>query len=199
MPYLLGFAVSIGLFLAYVASRPSAFRIERSRTLNARPEAVFALINDFREWAKWSPWDKLDPGLKRTYEGPASGKGAVYRWEGNGKAGAGSMTINETSPARIEIALNLLKPFPANNRAIFTMEPDGDRTKLTWAMEGENPLPRQGLRRLRQRAGARRQGLREGLRRHAGGRRPGLIAVATTRCAWRAGRCGTTRDGPAAR
>ena len=75
MPYLLGFAVSIGLFLAYVASRAGAFRIERSRMLNARPEAVFALINDFHEWAKWSPWDKLDPGLKRTYEGPASGKG----------------------------------------------------------------------------------------------------------------------------
>ena len=141
MPYLLGFAISIGLFLAYVASRPGAFRIERSRTLNARPEAVFALINDFHEWAKWSPWEKLDPGLKRTFEGPASGKGAVYRWEGNGKAGAGSMTINETSPARIEIALNFLKPFPADNRAIFTMEPDGDRTKLTWAMEGENPFP----------------------------------------------------------
>jgi hypothetical protein len=141
MYYLLGLVASIALFAAYVASRPSAFRIERSRTISARPDVLFGLINDFHEWAQWSPWEKLDPNLKRTFEGPSSGKGAVYRWEGNGKAGVGSMTITETTPSRIDIALDFLKPFPANNRAIFTLEPDGEGTKVTWAMEGESPFP----------------------------------------------------------
>jgi uncharacterized protein YndB with AHSA1/START domain len=142
MPYLFGLVASFGLFTLYVATRPAAFRIARTRTIPARPEAIFALINDFHGWAQWSPWEKVDPSMTRTYEGPAAGEGATYRWSGNGKAGAGSMVITASVPSsRVEIALAFLKPFPANNTALFTLEPDGDNTRVTWAMEGQNAFP----------------------------------------------------------
>lgn len=137
MPILLGLGISLGLFALYITTRPAAFRIERARTFDASPAALFALINDFHEWGKWSPWDKMDPDLKRTFEGPASGTGATYRWVGNSKVGEGSMTITDSvADSRVNIDLNFLKPFAANNKTIFTLEPDGASTRVTWAMEG---------------------------------------------------------------
>jgi hypothetical protein len=138
MPYLLGLAVTLGLFALYVASRPSAFRITRSLSIDAPAGALFALINDFRAWTEWSPWDKVDPDLQRIYEGAESGVGAVYRWKGP-KTGEGVMTLIESvEPSKVEIDLKFLKPFPANNRTVFTLEPEGDATRVTWAMEGNN-------------------------------------------------------------
>lgn len=142
MIYLATFASSLGLFALYVATRPSAFRIARSLTIDASPEALFGLINDFHEWVRWSPYEKLDPTMSKTYEGAASGVGAVYRWRGNNKAGEGSMTIAESVPSsRVTISLSFLKPFAATNKAIFTLEPVGAATRVTWAMEGENAFP----------------------------------------------------------
>ena len=142
MIYLVAFAASLGMFALYVASRPSAFRIERSLTIDASAEAIFGLINDFHEWGRWSPWDKLDPTMSKTFEGAASGVGAVYRWRGNNKAGEGSMTLVESAPSsRVVISLAFLKPFAATNKTIFTLEPDGAATRVTWAMEGDNAFP----------------------------------------------------------
>lgn len=138
MPYLLVLLVPIGLFALYVASRPGAFRIARALTIPASPELLSGLINDFHEWALWSPWEKHDPTMTRTFEGPTSGKGAIYRWRGNNKVGEGSMTILESAPDRIEIALVFLKPFAATNKTIFTLDREGEVTRVTWAMEGEN-------------------------------------------------------------
>ena len=138
MPFLLALLAPLGLFALYVASRPGAFRIERSLTIPASPEVLFGLINDFHEWARWSPWEKLDATMTKTFEGPASGKGSTYRWKGNNKVGEGAMTILDSTPSKIEIALAFLKPFAANNRTTFTLDPDGAGTRVTWAMEGEN-------------------------------------------------------------
>ena len=139
MYYLFAFAGSLGLFALYVASRPAAFRIARSLSIAAPAEVLFGLINDFHQWAEWSPYEHLDPAMTKTFEGPSVGPGAVYRWRGNNKAGEGSMTIRASTPSsRVEIALTFLKPFPANNTATFTLEPDGAATRVTWAMEGEN-------------------------------------------------------------
>jgi hypothetical protein len=135
MPYLFALLGSVGLFALYVATRPGAFRIERSLTIPAGPEALHALINDFHAWSRWSPWEKLDPGMTRAFEGPTSGVGAVYRWSGK-KSGTGAMTITASAPTRVEIALEFIKPFPAQNTAIFTLTPDGEGTRVTWAMEG---------------------------------------------------------------
>ena len=88
------------VFLVYVSARPDSFRLERSVSINAAPEKVFALINDFREWSKWSPWDKIDPELKRSFSGAAGGIGTVYEWAGNNKVGSGRMEITGAPPIR---------------------------------------------------------------------------------------------------
>jgi hypothetical protein len=133
----LGVVAALALFLLFVASRPSEFRIARSLSIRATPAELFARVNDFHRWSDWSPYDRRDPGLKKTYEGPASGPGAIYRWSGNGEVGEGSMTLRESVPtSRIEIDLAFLKPFPGNNRVVFTFEPMGAETTVTWAMTG---------------------------------------------------------------
>lgn len=138
MPFLLGLGVSLGLFALYVSTRPAAFRITRARTIPAPPSTVYGLINDFRAWAEWSPWEKLDPAMKKTYDGPPAGVGTHYHWAG-AKAGEGSMTIAQSvADERIEIDLNFVKPFAANNKTTFTFEPEANGTRVTWTMEGNS-------------------------------------------------------------
>jgi hypothetical protein len=138
MPILAGLALALGLFALYVASRPAAFCITRSLVMSAPPAAIFPLINDFREWAKWSPWEKLDPNMKKTYDGAESGVGAAYHWVGD-KSGEGKMTLTESvAHRRVVLDLNFIKPFPANNTTVFTLEPEGEGTRVTWTMEGQN-------------------------------------------------------------
>ena len=119
-------------------SKPNAFRVERSTSIEAPPERIFALINDFRRWVSWSPYEKMDPGMKRAYSGAPNGKGAAYAWEGNRKVGVGRMEITDTTSSEITIKLDFFKPFQAQNVAEFTLEPKGDRTTVTWAMHGQN-------------------------------------------------------------
>ena len=130
----------VGGLLIYAATRPDRFRIERSAAIKAPPDKIFALINDFHRWPSWSPWEKIDPALKRTYSGPESGRGAAYAWEGNKNIGSGRMEIVESTPAsRIAIQLDFFKPFEAHNTAEFTLVPAGDATTVTWAMFGPSP------------------------------------------------------------
>lgn len=129
----------IGL-VAFASTKPDTFVIQRSTTINASPEKVYALIQDFRQWGQWSPFEKLDPDMSRTFGEPAAGLGGTYSWDGK-KAGAGSMRIKEATPARrIAIALDFTKPFPANNTATFDLEPVAGGTRVTWAMTGKSPL-----------------------------------------------------------
>jgi len=127
--------------LIYAATRPDAFRIERSATIQAPPEKIFPFIDDFHRWTAWSPWEKIDPQLKRTYGGAASGKGTTYAWEGNSKVGAGSMEITESAPSsRIVLKLDFIKPFEGHNTTEFTFAPGAQGgTKVTWAMSGPSP------------------------------------------------------------
>ena len=108
----------------------------------APPELVHGLVNDFRQWARWSPWEQRDPNLKRSFEGPRSGVGAVYGWTGNDQVGQGRMTITESTPGeRVGIKLEFLKPFAATNVTEFGFAPAGaGRTQVTWAMSGKNDL-----------------------------------------------------------
>jgi uncharacterized protein YndB with AHSA1/START domain len=137
---LLIIAALIALILIYAATRPDAFRIERSTRIKAPPEKIFALINDLHQWEAWSPWEKIDPQIKRTYAGAASGKGAVYEWNGNKDIGQGRMEIVEADvPGKLVIKLDFLKPFEAHNFAEFTLIPQGDSTTVTHAMFGPSP------------------------------------------------------------
>ncbi|MGH8595682.1 MAG: SRPBCC family protein [Gammaproteobacteria bacterium] len=127
--------------LIYAASRPNSFRVERSTTIQAPPERIFALIDDLHRWTVWSPWEKKDPTLKRTHSGAASGKGARYAWEGNKDVGHGSMEITESVPhSRIALNLDFIKPFEAHNKVEFALEPTGQTTQVIWVIHGPMPF-----------------------------------------------------------
>ena len=126
----------IAALLIYAATKSDSFRIERSTTIKAPPEKISAYLTDFKQWAAWSPWEEKDPAMKRTFSGAASGKGAVYGWEGNKNVGTGRMEILDVQPQKVTVKLDFLAPFEAHNTAEYTMQPEGDSTKLTWAMFG---------------------------------------------------------------
>jgi uncharacterized protein YndB with AHSA1/START domain len=133
--------VAIVGLLGLAATKPDHFRVARSTLIKAPPEKIYALIEDFHKWGAWSPYEKMDPAMTRTYGGPTSGLGSTYAWSGNGKAGAGRMEIIEaTAPSKLVTSLDFTKPFQAHNKAIFTLEPEGDATRVTWAMEGDSPF-----------------------------------------------------------
>ena len=127
------------VLVAVISSRPATYHIERSATLSATPEAVYAHLVDFHQWDAWSPWAKLDPQMKTTFSGAASGAGAVYDWSGNDKAGQGRMTILDAEPnSKVTIKLEFIKPFASTCTAGFALAPDGPGTHVTWSMDGNN-------------------------------------------------------------
>ncbi len=133
-------AAAIAVVLIYAATRPDTFRVERAVSIKAPPEKIFPLIDDFHNWGQWSPWEKLDPAMKRTHSGAGSGKGAAYAWDGNSDVGAGRMEItDETAPAKLAIQLDFVRPFEGHNVAEFTLQSQGDATNVTWAMHGPSP------------------------------------------------------------
>ena len=127
--------------LAFAMSKPDTFSVQRAASMKAPPEKIFAVVNDFHRWTEWSPWEKLDPAMKRTQSGAPSGKGAIYEWDGNSKAGAGRMEIIESTPAaKVGIQLDFIKPFEGHNIAEFTLAPQGETTDVTWTMHGPAPF-----------------------------------------------------------
>jgi uncharacterized protein YndB with AHSA1/START domain len=135
-------AVAIAIVLILAATKPDTFSVQRAAAVKAPPEKIFPLINDFHQWGTWSPWEGKDPGMKRTYSGTASGRGAVYAWDGNKNVGSGRMEIlDASSPSKIVIKLDFFKPFEAHNTAEFTVLPQGDgATNISWVMHGPAPF-----------------------------------------------------------
>lgn len=130
--------LATGLVL-FIASRPSRFRYERALEIPLPAARVFPLLADFREWVRWSPWEGLDPALRREYTGEPGKVGTSYAWDGKGKAGAGRMVLEAIRPDEgLEIRLEFLRPFKAVNRAVFHLVPFGQGTLVTWSMEGRN-------------------------------------------------------------
>jgi uncharacterized protein YndB with AHSA1/START domain len=136
---LLAAAIAVVLFLA--SRKPDTLRVQRVASIEAPPENIFPLIADFHQWRAWSPYEDRDPNLQRSYSGAASGRGAVYAWEGNRQVGSGRMEILDAPPSsKVVIKLDFLKPFEAHNTAEFTFVPQGDTTNVTWLMHGPAPL-----------------------------------------------------------
>ena len=130
-------AVLIAGILIFAATKPDTFRVQRSASIKAPPEKVFALINDLKAWGAWSPWEKKDPAMKRTFGAVTSGKGAQYAWEGNKDVGQGSMEIIESVPSsKLALKLDFMKPMEAHNTVEFTLAAQGDTTNVTWVMHG---------------------------------------------------------------
>lgn len=134
-------AFLIAAFLGVASLQPNEFSLSRSITIQATPEDVFPQVNDFHQWAWWSPWEKLDPNMKKEFTGPESGEGSSYSWVGNKKVGEGKMSITKSTPSStILIIIEFLKPMKATNHIEFSFQPDDNGTKVTWSMSGKNNL-----------------------------------------------------------
>jgi hypothetical protein len=137
-------SIAVGIFvagvLALAMTKPDEFRVQRSITINAPQPVVVEFVNDYRNWSAWSPWEKKDPAMKRSYSGPASGKGALYAWDGNGEVGKGSMLITEATPSKVSLNLDFEKPFEGHNKVVFAIESKGLTTDVTWSMSGPSPF-----------------------------------------------------------
>jgi hypothetical protein len=136
---LIGLAVLVLVFVAVVAMQPSVFHVERSAKIGAPQADLFAQVNDLHKWDSWSPWAKLDPAAKMTFEGPEAGQGAIMNWAGNDKVGEGKLTIVESRPSDlVKVRADFFKPFEGTSTSQFDFKPEGDRTAVTWTMSGEN-------------------------------------------------------------
>jgi carbon monoxide dehydrogenase subunit G len=137
----LALVVLLVAVLVYAASRPDSLHVQRTASINAPPDRVFPLINDFHSWSSWSPYEHIDPAMKRAYSGAANGKGAVYEWTGNSEVGQGRMEITDVSnPSRVTIKLDFVKPLEGHNVAQFALVPQGTATNVTWTMDGPTPF-----------------------------------------------------------
>lgn len=135
----IGVAALVALLLVVVSMQPATYRVERKVTIQAASGAVYKHLEDLHAWAEWSPWDKIDPGMKRTFEGPKSGVGAIYEWSGNDEVGKGRMTITEvTEPTRVQIKLEFIEPFASLAQTEFSLAENGPETVVTWSMAGDN-------------------------------------------------------------
>ncbi|MGH8491617.1 MAG: SRPBCC family protein [Moraxellaceae bacterium] len=139
MKFALAFAALLIAVMLFAATRPDTFRVERKIVISAPPEKIQAQIHNFERWKAWSPYEKKDPAMKRSYSGPESGVGAQYGWEGDDNVGSGSMEVLSSTPQEVRIKLDFLKPFEAHNTAIFSFKAQSDGTEVSWAMEG--PVP----------------------------------------------------------
>jgi carbon monoxide dehydrogenase subunit G len=126
--------------LGFAASKPSTFRVARQAVIKAPPDRILGLLQDFREWSKWSPWEKLDPNLSRTMSGATSGIGAIYQWSGNKKVGQGRMEITGVTPSQVDIDLEFMAPWKARNKTVFNLTPKDGGTEVNWAMTGASPF-----------------------------------------------------------
>jgi uncharacterized protein YndB with AHSA1/START domain len=132
-----------GGLLLFAATKPDTFQVQRTVTIKAPPEKIFALIGDVHRWGIWSPYEKLDPAMRRTLSGAAEGKGSIYEWDSDSRAGRGRMEItNASPPSQVTIKLDFVKPFESHNTVNFTLRPQGESTNVTWAMQGPIPISR---------------------------------------------------------
>src|SRR5882757_7873730 len=125
-------AVLVAAVLIYATTRPDTFRVQRAASIKAPPEKIAAVLSDFHAWEAWSPWEKMDPAMKRSFSGAEKGKGAIYVWQGNSEVGQGSMEITEAGPSRVALNLDFVKPFEGHNKVVFSLAPKGDTTEVIW-------------------------------------------------------------------
>ena len=135
---LIGMVIIVVILVIIIALQSSTYHVERSATISAPASVVFAQVNDFHKWNAWSPWAKIDPAMKTTFEGAPAGNGAVYSWTGNKDVGEGRMTITDSHPSdSIKINLEFIRPFAGTSTTVFNFKPDGNQTVVTWSMTGD--------------------------------------------------------------
>lgn len=131
----------IGGLLAFASTRPDEMHIERTADVKAPALVVFNIINNLQRWSEWSPYDKFDPNMKKSFKGPQQGPGAIYEWNGNGNVGEGRLTITDSKPGEIvTMKLEFTRPFNCNNQVNFRLTPTDKGTQVSWIMDGKNTL-----------------------------------------------------------
>jgi hypothetical protein len=131
---------ALGVVLFALATQPDTFRVQRAMTIDAPADRLVGILTDLRRGAEWSPYEKKDPAMKKTFSGPASGPGAKLEWDGNSDVGAGSLTVADVTPSKVTLNLAMTRPMNANNVVEYTFAPQGNATTMTWAMHGPMPL-----------------------------------------------------------
>ncbi|WP_332854837.1 SRPBCC family protein [Duganella sp. S19_KUP01_CR8] len=132
----MGVVILVLVVLGLAAMQPDSFRVQRTIAIKAPAEKILPLISDFHNWTSWSPWEKLDPAMKRTFSGAPKDQGAIYAWEGDDKVGAGRMEITGQAPTKVDIKLDFLKPFESHCQTEFVLETKGELTTVSWTMSG---------------------------------------------------------------
>lgn len=133
--------VILALIMGLAATKPDTFTVQRVTTIKAPPEKIMSFISDFHNWPAWSPWEKLDPNMQRTFTGAPNGKGAIYEWHGNSDVGRGRMEIADFSaPSKVNIKLEFIEPVAMTNMTEFVLTPQGENTTVTWNMTGPMPF-----------------------------------------------------------
>jgi hypothetical protein len=131
---------AIAGLLVYASTKPDVFQVRRSTHIKATPDKIQPLIADLHQFNTWNPYNKKDPAMQSSYEGPASGTGSTYRFKGNKDVGSGSVSVTAVQPGKVEMALDMTEPFACHNIIAFTLQPQGDGTEVTWAMHGPSHL-----------------------------------------------------------
>jgi hypothetical protein len=136
----LGLAVLVAALLLFATTRPDSFSVERRIVIQSPADKIQPLIADFHRWSDWSPWEKLDPAMKRSFGGPAAGVGATYGWQGNKDVGSGRMEVKSAAPDKVSIQLDFIEPFEGHNMTDFTLAPKDGGTEVRWLMVGPAPF-----------------------------------------------------------
>lgn len=131
---------ALGVVLFALATQPNTFRVQRAMTIDAPADRLVGILTDLRRGAEWSPYEKKDPAMRKTFSGPANGPGAKLEWDGNGDVGAGSLTVADVTPSKVTLNLAMTRPMNANNVVEYTFAPQGNATNMIWAMHGPMPL-----------------------------------------------------------
>jgi len=129
----------VAALMLFATTRPDSFSVERRTVIQAAPDKIVPLIADFHGWAQWSPWEKIDPAMQRTFTGPASGVGAAYAWQGNKDVGSGRMEVLSVAPDKVRIQLDFIEPIAGRNTTDFLLTPKGSATEVRWVMFGPSP------------------------------------------------------------
>jgi hypothetical protein len=137
IPLVVLFVLATSVVLIIAGTRSGDYSVSRSTVIASAPEKITPFINDFHQWAVWSPWEHLDPNLQKTFSGATSGPGAMYAWRGNSKAGQGTMVLLSANPAQTKAAINFIKPFPSTMLSTFDYIPVAGGTRVTWTVSGK--------------------------------------------------------------
>ncbi len=134
-------AIGMAGLIAFIHSRPDHFRYERSAVIESPAEAIFPYISDLKLGVEWSPYERKDPNMKRTFSGPVVGVGQIEAFDGNSEAGSGQLEVVNLVPNQsVQIRLTMTQPMPADNQVEYTLSPEGTGTRLSWAMSGKIPF-----------------------------------------------------------